>query len=367
VRVLTVVGARPQFVKHAVVARVLRQRHREILVHTGQHYDDAMSALFFRQLEIPEPDENLEVGSGGHGEMTGKIMERLERSVIAHRPDWILVYGDTNSTLAGALVGAKLLVPVAHVEAGLRSFNRKMPEEVNRVVADHVSTLLLCPTENAVKNLAAEGVRSGVVNSGDVMLDSVLANLERAKDGVDLPALFAALGFRPEGAYAFATLHRAENTDDPARLRSIVEGLARSPLPVLLPLHPRTKKILEASPDLRAIVAHRVHLVAPIGYLELLRVAKESRLVLTDSGGLQKEALFLGVRCVTLRDETEWVETVEAGANALAGSDPDRIAELSSAAIAAGPLSTEAARAFGDGQAAEKIVAALESSVLGAR
>jgi UDP-GlcNAc3NAcA epimerase len=359
-RVLSVVGARPQFVKCAVVSRALRTRHEETLIHTGQHYDDAMSALFFRQLAIPEPDENLEVGSGPHGEMTGKIMERLERTVLARKPDWILVYGDTNSTMAAALVGAKLVIPVAHVEAGLRSFNRRMPEEINRVVTDHVSKLLLCPTENAVRLLAEEGLTDGVVNVGDVMLDSVLANAERAKGELDLGALRAKYGV--PGEFAFATLHRAENTDDPARLAGIVSALAALPIPVLLPLHPRTRKILDQRPELTASLAGRVLVVEPIGYLELLRLAGASRLVLTDSGGLQKEALFLGVRCVTLRDETEWIETLEVGANALAGADREKIAQLAKRALAAGPLGRESLAAFGDGHAAEKIVRALEAA-----
>jgi len=330
-------------------------------VHTGQHYDDAMSALFFRQLAIPAPDENLEVGSGLHGEMTARILERLEKSVLAHKPDWILVYGDTNSTLAAALVGSKLHIPVAHVEAGLRSFNRRMPEEVNRVVTDHLSTLLLCPTRAAVQLLAREGITRGVLDVGDVMLDSVLANAERARTEIALEPLLAAAGITGPD-YAFGTLHRAENTDDPARLSAILGGLSRLPVPVMLPLHPRTRKILEGMPALLASIGDRVRIVPPLGYLELLRAASASKLVITDSGGLQKEALFLGVRCVTLRDETEWTETIDAGANALAGADPSRIVALATAALAAPPLGKEAMAAFGDGHAADKIVAALENA-----
>ncbi|MCC7381500.1 MAG: UDP-N-acetylglucosamine 2-epimerase (non-hydrolyzing) [Deltaproteobacteria bacterium] len=361
-RVLTVVGARPQLVKCAVVSRVLRKQHQEILIHTGQHYDDAMSALFFRQLEIPEPDENLDVRSGSHGEMTARMMERLERSVLTHRPDWVLVYGDTNSTLAGALVAAKLQVPVAHVEAGLRSFNRRMPEEINRVVTDHLASLLLCPTDNAVALLAREGITRGVHNVGDVMLDSVLQNAARARTTIDLDALLGGLGFQrdPSGAFAFATLHRAENTDDPARLERILLGLAGCPVPVLLPLHPRTRKMLEGHAELRAQLTGRVHLVEPIGYLELLAIVSSARLVLTDSGGLQKEALFLGTRCITLRDETEWVETIDAGANVLAGADTGRIVAEAERALAQGPLGVEARAVFGDGRAGEKIVEVLE-------
>lgn len=353
-RVLTVVGARPQFVKCAVVSRALRKKHSEVLIHTGQHYDDAMSALFFRQLGIPEADENLGVSGGKHGEMTGRMMEKLELSALRHQPDWVLVYGDTNSTMAAALVGAKLHIPVAHVEAGLRSFNRRMPEEINRVVTDHVSTLLLCPTQNAVDLLEKEGITKGVVLTGDVMLDSVQDNAARAEQQIDLDRLLASLRF-PHQSYAFATLHRAENTDDPTRLASILEGLGKTNLPVLLPLHPRTKKILETKPKL---VPPNVHIVEPIGYLELLRVAARAKLILTDSGGLQKEAMFLGVHCVTLRDETEWIETLEAGANVLAGADADRIAAAARAALSGRPFPKSTA--FGDGKAAEKIVAALE-------
>jgi UDP-N-acetylglucosamine 2-epimerase len=359
VKVLTVVGARPQFVKCAPVSRLLRARHTEILVHTGQHHDDALSAAFFRDLEIPEPDENLGIFGGLHGEMTGRMLERLERSMLAHHPDWVLIYGDTNSTLAGALAAAKLQIPVAHVEAGLRSFNRRMPEEINRLVADRLSARLFCPTKNAVELLAAEGITEGVVETGDVMLDSVLANRARAEQRIDLGRHLAELGFRPgaDGRFAFATVHRAENTDQLPRLAAILRGLAGCPLPVLLPLHPRTRAVLAANPGLTP--PQNVHLVSPQGYLETLRLASAASLILTDSGGLQKEALFLGVRCVTLRDETEWVETIAAGVNALAGADADRIAALAVEALAAGPAPTDAARAFGDGRAAERIVGAL--------
>lgn len=358
-KILTVVGARPQFVKCAAVSRVLRQTHTEVLVHTGQHYDEAMSALFFRQLEIPEADENLGIGGGAHGDMTGKMLGALERTMQKHQPDWVMVYGDTNSTLAGALAAAKLHIPVAHVEAGLRSFNRRMPEEVNRVVTDHLAQLLLCPTRTAVELLAREGVTEGVREVGDVMLDSVLHHAARARATIDGPALLAQLGFPAAPRYAFSTLHRAENTDDPARLESILRGLAACPVPVLLPLHPRTRKILDARPDLQAVLAGRVWVVEPIGYLELLRVVADAALVLTDSGGLQKEALFLGARCVTLRDETEWPETLAGGANILVGAETRAIVEASMRALELGPPPPEARAAFGDGRAAEKIVAAL--------
>jgi UDP-GlcNAc3NAcA epimerase len=335
VRVLTVVGARPQFVKHGAVARVLRRSHEEYLVHTGQHHDHGMSARFFEELDIPAPDANLGIAGGPHGQMTGRMLEAIE-----------------------ALVGAKLHVPVAHVEAGLRSFNRRMPEEVNRVVTDHVSSLLLCPTENAVRLLAAEGITRGVHRVGDVMLDSVRAHVARARSRPE------ARRVGPEGPYALATVHRPENTDHPARLGAILEALSDLSLPVVLPLHPRTRKVIEADAGLKAKLGPGVRLVEPLGYLDLLATAADAALVLTDSGGLQKEALFVGARCVTLRDETEWVETVESGANELVGADAARIRTAAARALAAGPLpAPEADGPFGDGRAAEKIVALLPSAL----
>jgi UDP-N-acetylglucosamine 2-epimerase len=362
--VVTIVGARPQFVKHAVVSRVLRRRHREFLVHTGQHHDYGMSQRFFEELEIEEPDVNLGIAGGTHGQMTGRMLEAIERVLMDRTPDWVLVYGDTNSTMAGALAATKLHISVAHVEAGLRSFNRRMPEEVNRIVTDHVSTLRFCPTAHAVALLAKEGITEGVHDVGDVMFDSVLVHLARARATIDKRALFRSLAFEPDAdRYAFATLHRSENTDDPDRLASILRGLSRIGLPVLLPLHPRTKKVLEADPRLLSEVGPSIAIVDPIGYRELLLSAGESALVLTDSGGLQKEALFLGVRCVTLREETEWIETVEAGANIVAGFETRAIVDAAEKSLAKGPLSAEAAgRAFGDGHAADKIVERLEAS-----
>jgi UDP-N-acetylglucosamine 2-epimerase len=365
VRILTVVGARPQFIKCAVVSRALRARHEEILVHTGQHHDYGMSELFFEQLAIPEPDLNLGIAGGTHGEMTGRMIESLERVMVKQMPDAVLVYGDTNSTMAGALAAAKLHIPVAHVEAGLRSFNRRMPEEINRVVTDHVSSLLFCPTENARALLAKEGISAGVHFTGDVMFDSVLANLDRARTAIPKAELFAALGFSPaEGCYAFATLHRSENTDDRTRLGAILDALSKIGLPVLLPLHPRTKRVLTEDADLALRVGGSLKIVEPIGYLELLLVAGEAELVLTDSGGLQKEALFLGVPCVTLRDETEWIETVAAGANIVAGAEMRAILEAAAKMLARGrrsALSASAQNPFGDGKAAEKIVRILEA------
>ncbi|HXC79644.1 MAG TPA: UDP-N-acetylglucosamine 2-epimerase (non-hydrolyzing), partial [Candidatus Acidoferrum sp.] len=298
-KILSVVGARPQFIKAAPVSRVLRRKHLEVLVHTGQHYDDNMSDIFFRELDIPKPDINLGVGSGPHGAQTGGMMAGLEKIVLEVNPDWVLVYGDTNSTLAAALVAAKLHVPVAHVEAGVRSFDRRMPEEINRVVADHVSDRLLCPTEVAVRNLAREGVERGVRLVGDVMYDAFLfyrgAAAERA-------GIVNKLGLAP-GQFALATLHRAENADVPERLRSILEGIVLSGLNVVLPLHPRTRARLEGAPP------SQIHVIDPVGYLEMLALEEAAALIVTDSGGVQKEAYFLGKPCITLRDSTEWTET----------------------------------------------------------
>lgn len=317
--ILSIVGARPQFVKASIVSRVLRERGMvETLVHTGQHYDHGMSAVFFEELGIPEPDHNLGVGSGTHARQTGEMLVGIERLLIDNRPDTVVVYGDTNSTLAGALAAAKLHVPVAHVEAGLRSFNRRMPEEINRVMTDHLSDLLFCPTGTAVENLSAEGLTSGVVTTGDVMLEATRHFAERASDRVPLSSVVD----YDTGAYAVATIHRAENVDVPERLEGILQGLRDLDLPVILPLHPRTRKMLGD----RVLPSHVV-VVDPLSYLAMLTLVSNARCVLTDSGGLQKEALWLGTPCITLRDETEWVETLEGGWNRLAGADPQAILE----------------------------------------
>jgi UDP-GlcNAc3NAcA epimerase len=318
-KVLSIVGARPQFIKAAAVSRVLRERHDEVLVHTGQHYDYAMSGVFFDGLDLPPVDVNLNVGSASHGHQTGAMLAAIEEVLCAHRPDWVLVYGDTNSTLAGALAAAKMCIPVAHVEAGLRSFNRRMPEEVNRVLCDHVSELLLCPSETAVRNLANEGISRNVHLSGDVMLDVLHWAVERAQGAA--PEALRKPGHRP-GEYLLATLHRSENTDDPTRLAGIVRALNALAEPIVLPLHPRTRKVI-AEHGLR--FAPQVDVIDPVGYVDMAALTRSARMVLTDSGGLQKEAYWLGVPCVTLREETEWVETVAAGWNVLAGFDPTRI------------------------------------------
>lgn len=345
-RIVTITGARPQFVKAAVVSRALKEADvDEVMVHTGQHYDDEMSAVFFEELGIPEPSVNLDVGSGSHAVQTGEIMVRLEEFLMAGpAPDYVLTYGDTNSTIAGALVASKLQMPLAHVEAGLRSFNRSMPEEINRIVTDRLSSLLFCPTQTAIDHLRDEGITEGVYLSGDVMLDAtqLFAQVaERRRPLADVTDL-------AEGSYYVATVHRAENTDDAARLKGIFEGLGRIDAPVTLPLHPRTRNRLDGID-----IPRNVHITAPVGYLSMLSLVSHSRGVLTDSGGLQKEAIWLGIPCVTLRNETEWVETTERGWNTIAGADPDRI----QAAVATPP--TPPPPEFSQPGAAKRIVAIL--------
>jgi UDP-GlcNAc3NAcA epimerase len=321
-KIVSVVGARPQFIKAAPVCRALRAsgRHEEILVHTGQHYDAAMSDVFFDELGIPAPDHHLGVGSGPHGAQTGVMLEKIERVLFDVKPDSVLVYGDTNSTLAGALAAVKLGIPVAHVEAGLRSFNRSMPEEINRLVADHVASLLFCPSQGAVDNLAREGVVRGVHIVGDVMADALAEASERA---AARSTVLGELRVKP-GAYLLATIHRAENTDDASRLRAIVGAFGRIPEPIVFPIHPRTRLALAALGD-----PHKAYpnlcAIDPVGYLDMIMLERSARLILTDSGGVQKEAYWLGVPCLTLRGETEWVETVAAGWNRVAGTEAEAI------------------------------------------
>lgn len=350
-RVVTIVGARPQFVKAAAVSRVLRGRFDEVLIHTGQHYDDRMSAVFFEELGIPEPDVNLGVGSGSHGAQTAAMLAGIERVLLEACPAWALVYGDTNSTLAGALAAAKLHIPVAHVEAGLRSFNRAMPEEINRVLTDHAADLLLCPSETAVANLAREGITRGVALVGDVMADALAQAARMAEGRSDA---LERLGLK-QGGFLLVTVHRAENTDDPIRLRGILAALDALGEPLVFPVHPRTRRVLDA---LGYNPPRHIVLTEPVGYLDMVRLEQAARAILTDSGGVQKEAYWLGVPCVTLRDETEWVETVAAGWNTLAGADSARIV------AAVHHLAPPTARPplYGDGQAAERVVAALENN-----
>jgi UDP-N-acetylglucosamine 2-epimerase len=343
-KVLTVVGARPQLVKAAAGSGPLRRRAQEILLHTGQHYDTAMSDQFFDELEIPRPDYQLNVGSGTHGRQTAQMLTGIESAILAERPDRVLVYGDTNSTIAGALAAAKLGVPIVHVEAGLRSFNRTMPEEVNRVVTDQLSDLLCCPGKQAVANLAAEGIVRGVAMTGDVMLDL----LNRVRPHVS-PVRVSRFGVMP-GEYLLLTIHRAGNTDQPERLLAILSAVAAATTrTVVFPVHPRTRAALQSMGE-RSFGT--IRMVDPAGYIDMLSLQRHARLVMTDSGGVQKEAYWLGVPCMTLRDETEWTETIDAGWNRLVGCD----AALIGAALNGSPPPSARPALYGDGCAAEHIV-----------
>jgi len=351
VRVLTVIGNRPQFVKAAAVSRPLREQHEEVLVHTGQHYDDELSAVFFSELGVPAPDRQLGLGTGTNTEQTARMLAALAPLISEVGPDVVLVYGDTNSTLAGGLAAAQAGVPVAHVEAGMRSFDRRMPEELNRVLTDHLSTLLLCSSPAAVANLEAERVAGRAEVVGDVMVDVALAFQPAARrDDATLEGAGVVAG-----EYALATAHRAGNVDDPQRLRALVDLLSGLPLPVVLPLHPRTRARLEAAGLLDLLgAAEGVHLTAPLGYLAFTALLCRARAVLTDSGGVQKEAYLAGVPCVTLRDTTEWTETVDAGWNVLVDLD-------AAAALRAldRPPPAQHPQLYGDGRAGERVVAAL--------
>lgn len=355
-RILAIVGARPQFIKAAAVSREILKhpgRLEEVMVHTGQHYDPNMSQVFFDELEIPAPKYNLEVSGGAHGAMTGRMLEGIEKILLDEKPDWVLIYGDTNSTLAGALAAAKLHIPVAHVEAGLRSFNMRMPEEINRILADRVSTLLLCPTDAAVKNLAREGVSQGVHNVGDVMYDVALYYRERARTS---SRILETLNLE-EKSFALATCHRAENTDDPARLEGIIRALAEiaSDMPVVLPLHPRTRKLLKQFELEQHLAALTV--VEPLAFLDMVALEQAAKVILTDSGGVQKEAFFYRVPCITMRNETEWVETVELGWNVLVGASYKEILKAAQGRFFKEKAVTAAP--YGAGDAAAKILRAM--------
>lgn len=348
-KILTVVGARPQFIKAAAISHVIRNKYadsiREDILHTGQHYDDAMSGQFFDELDIPQPKYNLGVGSGSHGVQTAAMIKGIEDILLSEYYDGVLVYGDTNSTLAGALAAAKLHIPVYHVEAGLRSFNRAMPEELNRVLTDHASTLLFAPTQTAVQNLRNEGfTEEQVVFSGDVMLDNVLHYSKTTTNHQTLPTDFI-----------LATVHRDFNTDNPGRLKSILSALDKIGLqydtPILMPLHPRTRKAIDCLGGMQSY--QHIMLTEPFSYLETLHALQKAELVLTDSGGLQKEAFFCGRPCVILRPETEWKEIVDCGAAVLADADPNRIVEATAQLRGTTPMPPTQ---FGDGNAAERII-----------
>lgn len=321
-KILSIIGARPQFIKCAPLSRAIRKEHEEILVHTGQHYDAEMSDVFFNDLDIPEPDYNLGIGSGLHGEQTGKMLIEIEKIILKEKPDMVLVYGDTNSTLAGALAASKLHIKVAHVEAGLRSFDRRMPEEINRIMTDHISDLLFCPTETAVINLKNEGVTDGVYNVGDVMKDALEYNLPIAERK---STILEDLGLSPK-EFMVATVHRPSNTDSIENLSSIVKAFIDVDETIVFPVHPRTEKYLKEYGLWDELCQH-VKVIPPVGYLDMLKLMSNSRKILTDSGGVQKEAYMLGVPCVTMRENTEWVETVEDGWNVLVGADYGKIVD----------------------------------------
>jgi UDP-GlcNAc3NAcA epimerase len=358
--ILTIVGARPQFIKAVVISRALEKdaNIRHSLLHTGQHFDANMSTIFFEELGIPAPQYNLDIHGGSHGEMTGRMLTGIERILLDSRPDFLLVYGDTNSTLAGALAAAKLHVPVAHVEAGLRSFNRRMPEEINRILTDHASDLLFAPTETAVRRLAEEGIAGANVRLvGDVMYDVALHFNEIA---VERSTILAGLNLIDQ-PYVLCTIHRAENTDDPARLRNIFAALEvfAKDIRVVVPLHPRTLTILAGAGFDRSCFTG-LTIIDPVGYLDMVRLESSAALIATDSGGVQKEAFFHRVPCVTLRDETEWVELVDAGWNRLASpQDPDLV--LSAMRDAIGSAGKSIAP-YGNGDASRRIADALKSS-----
>jgi UDP-GlcNAc3NAcA epimerase len=350
-KVVTIVGARPQFIKAAAISKALREAgHTEFLLHTGQHYDIGMSQVFFDELDLPQPDINLDVGSGSHGHQTGKMLMGIEDVLLAEKPDYALVYGDTNSTLAGALATVKLHIPLAHVEAGLRSYNREMPEEHNRVLTDHCADLLFCPTKTAVENLAKEGLTKGVHEVGDPMYDAVLMFSEKAKLH---SSILQDLGLQ-KGDYLLATIHRAYNTDDPRILKSILSVLASNDGIVILPIHPRTRQKFQDGNLLKQISSKsKLRLIDPVTYLDMLILEQNARLILTDSGGVQKEAYFFGVPCLTLRPETEWVETVQSGWNLLVGVDPERILAGLTHVF---PVKDQFPELFGNGQSAHDIV-----------
>lgn len=352
-RILSIVGARPEFIQAAPVSRALRRKHEEILVHTGQHYDYMMSQVFFEHLKLPKPDINLEVGSASHGRQSAQMMMQLEQTLLKLKPDLVIVRGDTNSTLAGTLCAVKLHIPLIHIESGLRSFNKRMPEEINRLVADRLSDILFCITQNAVSHLREEGIVNGVYFSGDVMLDALQQNIEVAREHSKISA-----GLNlSESEYLLATVHRAGNTDNPANLRSIVKAFNQIEEPIVFPVHPRTRRAIK---QLGLTFASHVRMIEPVGYLDMLMLESNARAILTDSGGVQREAYFLSIPCITLREDTEFMELVESGWNWLVGADTRRILH------AWRNIERPATHPpfFGHGQAAQRISEIIDSEPL---
>lgn len=343
-KLVSVVGARPEFVQTAPVSRALRRQHQEILVHTGQHYDYAMSQAFFDELGVPVPDYNLESGSGTHARQTASMLVGMEDVLLKERPDAVIVRGDTNSTVAGALAASKLNIPVVHIEAGERSFDRRMPEETNRIVADHLADICFCVSEKSARHLAHEGITAGVYVTGDVMLDASLHNRELARSR---STIVERLGLEP-GSYTLVTVHRAGNTDDPQRMQAIVDALNTVGERIVFPIHPRTRKTIDA---MGAAFASHVTLIEPAGYFDMMMLEENARMIATDSGGVQREAYYFARPCLTLRDETEWTETVEAGWNLLVGAECRRIVD---AWFTFAPPD-EHPPVLGDGTAAERI------------
>jgi UDP-GlcNAc3NAcA epimerase len=347
-KILTIIGARPQFIKAAAVSRLLKHHAEEIILHTGQHYDENLSNVFFEELNIAAPNYNLGVGSGSHGVQTGEMLAKTEAILLEEEPDWVLVYGDTNSTLAGGLAAAKLNIKLAHVEAGLRSFNRRMPEEINRILTDHMSDVLFCPSDLASENLKKEGITQNVYIVGDVMAESLAY---AAQKSAEMSRITDILGIRP-GEYYLATLHRAENTDHPKRLASILYALSCLEKPVVLPMHPRTRQAIKNNNIRIDLSSGNIKSISPVGYLDMVQLERSAQMILTDSGGIQKEAYWLKVPCVTLRDETEWVETVDTGWNVLAGAEQERIMDL----VRNFRIPQEHPELYGDGKAGQRIV-----------
>ncbi|MFD1848478.1 non-hydrolyzing UDP-N-acetylglucosamine 2-epimerase [Oceanobacillus bengalensis] len=352
-KILTVLGARPQFIKACMLSKAINLNTdvTEIIVHTGQHYDDKMSTVFFDQLNLPKPDYYLGIGSGTHGLQTGKMLSELERVMISEKPDIVLVYGDTNSTLAGSLAAAKLHIPIAHVESGLRSFNKKMPEEINRIVTDHLSHWLFCPSQAATDNLKNEGIDKNVYLTGDIMYDSVLHFKSHA---IQKSTILKDLS-QSENNYYLATIHRAENTDNPERLEAILEALRQLDMDVILPLHPRTKNKISHYKLNHLISKPHIKIVEPLNYFDMLAISSNAKIILTDSGGLQKEAYMLRVPCITLRNESEWVETIQTGWNHLVGTNKKEILNT----VKNLKIPRDSPPIFGDGNTAQKIVETL--------